>query len=65
MAEAHRDGTEEFITVFDGELALTINDKQYTLKAGDSIRFKANRPHTYFNAGQSLTRLSMTIHYPV
>lgn len=65
IAEAHRDGTEEFITVFDGELALTINDKQYTIKAGDSIRFKADRPHIYFNAGQSLTRLSMTIYYPI
>jgi len=64
-AEAHRDGTEEFITVFDGELALTINDKQYTLKTGDSIRFKADRPHSYFNPSQSLTRLSMTIYYPV
>lgn len=63
-AEAHRDGTEEIITVFDGELALTIIDKQYTLKAGDSIRFKADRSHTYFNAGPSLTRLSMTIYYP-
>lgn len=65
MAEAHRDGTEEFITVFDGELALTINDKQYTLKTGDSIRFKADRPHSYFNPSQSLTRLNMTIYYPV
>jgi len=65
IAEAHRDGTEEFITVFDGELALTINDKQYTLKTGDSIRFKADRPHSYFNPSQSLTRLSMTIYYPV
>ena len=63
-AEAHRDGTEEIITVFDGELVLTIIDKSYTLKAGDSIRFKADRPHTYYNAGQSLTRLSMTIYYP-
>jgi len=65
IAEAHRDGTEEFITVFDGELALMINDKQYTLKTGDSIRFKADRPHSYFNPSQSLTRLSMTIYYPV
>lgn len=63
-AEAHRDGTEEIITVFDGELVLTIIDKPYILKAGDSIRFKADRPHTYYNAGQSLTRLSMTIYYP-
>jgi len=64
-AEAHRDGTEEFITVFDGELVLTINDKQYTLKTGDSIRFKADLPHSYFNPSQSLTRLSMTIYYPI
>ena len=37
---------------------------QYTLNNGDSIRFKADRPHTYTNSGRTLTRLSMTIYYP-
>ncbi|OBW55408.1 DNA-binding protein [Bacillus cereus] len=63
-SEAHKEGTEEFITVFEGELTIDINDCQYTLNNGDSIRFKADRPHTYTNSGRTLTRLSMTIYYP-
>lgn len=64
-ADSHREGTEEFITVFEGELTVRVNNMQYTVKSGDSIRFKADRPHTYHNSGGSLTRLSMIIYYPV
>ncbi|WP_107923909.1 helix-turn-helix domain-containing protein [Lysinibacillus parviboronicapiens] len=63
-ADAHREGTEEFITVFEGELTICVNDSEYCLKKGDAIRFKADRPHTYFNSGETLTKLSMTIYYP-
>lgn len=63
-AEGHKEGTEEFITVFDGEVTIGVNDVEYTVKSGDSIRFKADRSHSYHNEGESLTRLSMTIYYP-
>ena len=63
-ADAHREGTEEFITVFAGELTLRVQDNEFTVKSGDSIRFKADRPHTYHNAGEALIRLSMVIYYP-
>ncbi|MEY9976293.1 helix-turn-helix domain-containing protein [Lysinibacillus sp. RC79] len=63
-AEAHKDGTEEFITVFDGELVIRVNEDEIHLKSGDSIRFKADRPHIYMNPSDTLTRLSMTIYYP-
>ncbi|GED70756.1 transcriptional regulator [Brevibacillus reuszeri] len=63
-ADAHREGTEEFITVFEGELTLRVHDNEFTVKSGDSIRFKADRPHTYHNAGETRIRLSMVIYYP-
>ena len=63
-ADSHREGTEEFLTVFDGELTVSVNDIEYTVRSGDSIKFKADRPHTYHNSGETLTRLSMTIYYP-
>ncbi|PKG24873.1 helix-turn-helix domain-containing protein [Niallia nealsonii] len=63
-ANPHREGTEEFIIVFDGELTIRVNSEEYTLKSGDSITFKADKPHAYHNFGESLTRLSMTIYYP-
>ncbi|PFJ18270.1 DNA-binding protein [Bacillus cereus] len=63
-SEAHKEGTEEFITVFEGELTIEVNNCQYKLNSGDSIRFKADRPHSYNNSGRTLTRLCMTIYYP-
>ncbi|WP_078381864.1 helix-turn-helix domain-containing protein [Sutcliffiella halmapala] len=63
-ADSHKDGTEEIITVYDGELTIQVGESTHTLKNGDSIRFRADRPHTYQNTGEKLTRLSMTIHYP-
>ncbi len=63
-ADAHREGTEEFITVYAGELTISIDDEEYVIKNGDSIRFKASRPHAYYNSGDTLTRLSMILYYP-
>ncbi|MEH7309188.1 helix-turn-helix domain-containing protein [Neobacillus drentensis] len=63
-ADSHREGTEEFLTIYDGELTVRVNDVEYKVKKGDSIRFKADRPHTYYNSGETLTRLSMVLYYP-
>lgn len=63
-AEAHQEGTEELLTIFDGEIIIEINDMKYVAKNGDAIRFKADRPHSYYNSGEVMTRLSMTIYYP-
>ncbi|MGG2090748.1 helix-turn-helix domain-containing protein [Priestia aryabhattai] len=64
-ANSHREGTEEFITVFEGELTISVNSNEYTVKKGNAIRFRADRPHSYYNRGKTLTRLSMIIYYPV
>ncbi|MGI6004334.1 MAG: helix-turn-helix domain-containing protein [Christensenellales bacterium] len=63
-AEAHGEGTWEFITVFDGELSVRVDDEEYTVSSGSSIRFKADKPHSYHNSGETLIRLSMVIDYP-
>lgn len=63
-SESHGEGTEEFITVFNGELKIQVNNLEHTIRNGDSITFKADRPHTYQNSGETMTRLSMTIYYP-
>jgi len=62
-ANSHIEGTEEMITVFDGELTLRVNNNEYTLKTGDSITFNADKPHVYHNSGQTVTRLSMILYY--
>lgn len=63
-ADPHGEGTEEYITVFDGELTIRVNQEEYTIREGESIKFKADRDHAYHNSGETLTRLCMVIYYP-
>jgi transcriptional regulator with XRE-family HTH domain len=62
-ADAHGEGTEEFITVFDGELTIRIDNEEFTVCEGDSIRFRADKPHAYHNSGNKLTKMCMVIYY--
>jgi transcriptional regulator with XRE-family HTH domain len=63
-AEAHPEGTQEFITVFAGEIAVEVDKKKYRVTKGNSIRFKADEPHAYYNTGGEQANLSMVIYYP-
>lgn len=62
-AQPHMKGTEEYITVFAGEIVLTVGVAQYRLSQGDSIRFRADVPHSYKNCGNDNVELSMLIYY--
>jgi XRE family transcriptional regulator, regulator of sulfur utilization len=63
-AEAHPSGTQEFLTVFAGAVTVTVNGADIVIASGDSLRFMADTPHTYRNAGSALCSLSMVIYYP-
>lgn len=63
-AEPHPEGTEEFITVFSGELTVEIGGETFVAKDGSALRFKADRAHRYESTGSELCRLSMVIFYP-
>jgi transcriptional regulator with XRE-family HTH domain len=62
-AQPHLAGTEEYITVFEGEVQITVEDRSYALKKGDSIRFKADAPHSYKNTGPAEAQMGMLIYY--
>ena len=62
-AEPHPAGTQEFLTIFAGELTVRVSNQEFNLQPGDSLRFKADSPHVYHNSGQTLTKLSMVICY--
>ena len=62
-AQPHLVGTEEFITVFRGNVGIEANGRRWELSEGDSIRFKADVPHGYWNMGDSQAQLSMIIFY--
>lgn len=63
-AEAHGEMTQEFITVFDGELTVRVGEETYAISNGSSIRYKSDKPHAYFNTGNTMVRLNMVIYYP-
>lgn len=62
-AEPHLAQSEEFITVFQGSAEITVSGQSYRLGLGDSLRFRADQPHSYRNAGPGETVLSMLISY--
>ncbi len=62
-ARGHLRGSEEYITVFAGEVEITAADESFMLAEGDSIRFRADSPHSYKNTGSTRAQLSMLIYY--
>jgi Predicted transcriptional regulators len=62
-AQPHLAGTEEYITVFAGEVEIRVEAESYCLRRGDSIRFRADVAHGYRNTGESDAELSMLIYY--
>ena len=62
-ARPHLEGAEEYITMFAGEAEICAGDESWTLRDGDSLRFKADVPHSYKNVGAGTALLSMLIYY--
>ncbi|WP_297422054.1 helix-turn-helix domain-containing protein [Clostridium sp.] len=48
----HNNGVEEYIIVTEGEIQMEINNSKYILQKGNSLRFMANKLHTYKNIGK-------------
>ncbi len=63
-SEAHLAGVEEYITVQEGELCITIDSKTYTISEGDSIHFLADKPHSYVNNQSRQVRFQNLIYHP-
>ncbi len=62
-AQPHLSGSEESVTVFFGEVEITAAQERFCLGTGDSIRFRADVPHSYRNTGDQTAELSMLIYY--
>jgi len=63
ISTPHNDGVEEYIIVTEGEIELNINDKKYVLQKGNSIRFMANKTHTYKNTSENKAVFQNLIFY--
>ena len=62
-ADGHNTGAHEFITLHTGQLAIRVGEDEHALDSGDSIRFKADVPHSYHNPGGDTALMSMVIYY--
>lgn len=62
-AQPHLRGAVEYITVFAGQVKITVGENRIQLSKGDSIRFHADIPHSYQNSGTEAVELSMLIYY--
>ncbi|NMB27359.1 MAG: helix-turn-helix domain-containing protein [Tissierellia bacterium] len=64
ISEPHEKNTEEYITVYKGELTVKIGQEEYIIKSGDSIKYFADQEHSYHNFSKNITKMSMVIYYP-
>ena len=62
-AQPHLEGTEEYLTVFSGNVEIGTGDIVHQLTTGDSIRFKSDVAHHYKNIGKETVNLNMLIYY--
>lgn len=56
-AEPYSHLGEEAGLVLEGAITLTVDDRSWTLKAGDSFRFESSRPHRFANAAAGESRV--------
>lgn len=49
ISTPHNDDVEEYVIVTEGKLELIVNDKSFTLRKGNSIKFMGNSSHSYKN----------------
>lgn len=63
QAEPHLAASEEYVTVFRGAMEITVSDQPHRLSLGDSLRFRADQPHSYRNLGDEDAVLSLLISY--
>ena len=63
-SEPHAKGTEEFVTVLSGRIAVEIGEKRSVLDAGDSIHYHADIHHVIRNEHEGESLLYMVVNYP-
>lgn len=62
-SDRHHGSVEEYLLVCDGEATVVIQEVDYVLKKGDSMRFEASQSHTYANFTDRKTSCYLLIYY--
>ena len=60
----HAPGTRELLHVLDGAVTVTVDGEDHRVRAGQTIDFRADRPHAYRNDEATAARLLMVVVMP-
>jgi XRE family transcriptional regulator, regulator of sulfur utilization len=60
----HSKPEEEFAIVFDGQVLLNLDEKEYRLDRGDSVLIPANTPHRWANESSEPVSILTVTHAP-
>ena len=55
----HPEGSVENITIHEGEIRVDVAEEHWTAKAGETLRYRADRPHKLTNIGQTSVHATM------
>ena len=56
-------GVDEYILVTEGSIKLILNNEEFILQTGDSVRFKGKLPHELINCSDSTAYLINILYY--
>ncbi|MDD5291999.1 MAG: XRE family transcriptional regulator [Candidatus Omnitrophica bacterium] len=59
--EQNMPGIEKFVYCIEGQIQISIEDRPYKLKKGNSLYFKASLPHRFINIGKRTTKCLIVI----
>lgn len=62
-SDPHDEGVEEYISLIEGVLEVTIGEDVYVLNKGDAIRYLANKEHIYCNLSDKRISFNHIIFY--
>jgi len=63
-SDAHLSGTYEHLTCLIGDLAVEIGDRQVIGRAGDTLRYNADRPHCIRNITDAPAKAMLLVALP-
>lgn len=63
QAAPHQENSEEYDLITEGNVIIDIGPETLELAPGDAIRFKADKPHTYYNHTDKPVRFQSILYY--
>ncbi|MBO6835953.1 MAG: helix-turn-helix transcriptional regulator [Alphaproteobacteria bacterium] len=64
ISDAHAPGTYEHLTCLDGSVAVEVGDMRVEGRAGDTLRYHADRPHSILNTAPGPSRAMLLVALP-